>query len=520
MPERLPTTVAPTGYRIELSPDLKEFTFTGRQEIDVVVTEPTKVFVLHAAELTISDVAVESDGGTPENVQSFDCQEAFERLELVLASECPAGRYTIRLRFQGTLNDRLVGFYRSNYEVKGVAKIMGTTQFEACDARRAFPCFDEPAIRATFQISMIVDTYLTAISNMPVVSEEPCKAQPSANKKLVKFDTSPPTSSYIVGFCVSELDFVSAIGPRGIPIRVYTTPGKSAQANFALEVAVKSLTWLEQFFGIDYPLPKLDLLAVPDFSIGAMENWGLLTFRETALLMDAQLSSTATKTRVAYIISHELSHMWFGNLVSIEWWSQLWLKEGFATYFGWAAVDGIYPEWGVWMDFLTGTTNTALDLDELTSTHPVEVEVTDENQINEAFDAISYRKGASIIRMLAAYLGKDCLRKGLSAYLKKYAYSSASTADLWQSLQEASGKPVASTMCSWTQQPGFPLLVAGLSTSAASGLMRIHIGQQAFGSSSNRADWTNGIDGVLNGSTSGAKSSLSWHVPVGMLYHR
>jgi puromycin-sensitive aminopeptidase len=449
----LPTEIRPVKYQVSLSPNLTGFTFAGEETIEIEVHQPTSQIVLNAAELEIQEVYLLRDGQrTSAQAMAIDAEQ--ETATLTFAAPLPTGTMQLFIRFTGILNDKLRGFYRSEYTLPdGAKRVMATTQFEAPDARRAFPCWDEPAHKAKFEISLIIPDTLTAISNMPIVSETP----QASGTKLVRFAESPIMSTYLLAIMVGEFESVEAQA-EGTLVRVWTTPGKKEQGRFALDVSCRLLSFYNNYFGIPYPLPKLDLIAIPDFAAGAMENWGAITYREVALLVDPAHSSAATKQRVAIIIAHEIAHMWFGNLVTMEWWNDLWLNEGFASWIEYKAVDHLFPEWDMWTQFIFSDTGPAMSLDGLKNTHPIEAEVKTPHDINELFDAISYSKGAAIIRMLEQFLGEETFRRGLVHYLSAHEYGNARTEDLWASLAHVSGKPVKEIMDTWTKQPGYPVV--------------------------------------------------------------
>jgi puromycin-sensitive aminopeptidase len=378
--------------------------------------------------------------------------EEDEILVLEFAGELPLGEGVLAMRFNGTLNDQMRGFYRSKYEYKGETKNMAVTQFESVDARRCFPCWDEPSFKAKFKLTLEVPSELVALSNMPIVNEK--IAGPI---KTVEYEESPVMSTYLVAIVVGLFDYIEGVTSEGNKVRVYTQVGKSNQGKFALDVGVKSLNLYKEFFDTPYPLPKLDMVAIPDFTNGAMENYGLVTYREIYLLFDEQSSSASTKQNVAITVAHELAHQWFGNLVTMEWWTHLWLNEGFATWMSYLAVDSFFPEWNIWTQFLDSTTS-ALKLDSLAESHPIEVEIHHASEIDSIFDSISYDKGASVIRMLQSYLGAERFQKALASYIKKYAYSNAKTEDLWAVLEEVSGEPVKNLMTTWTKKQGYPVI--------------------------------------------------------------
>eukprot|EP01105_Mastigella_eilhardi_P026278 TRINITY_DN7505_c0_g1_i1.p1 TRINITY_DN7505_c0_g1~~TRINITY_DN7505_c0_g1_i1.p1 ORF type:complete len:898 (-),score=185.69 TRINITY_DN7505_c0_g1_i1:55-2424(-) len=385
---------------------------------------------------------------------------------LQLGGELAAGTTAVlRLRFTALLGDNMCGFYRAAHNntmdesVPPEMRYMAVTQFEPADARRAFPCWDEPSLKATFEITLIVPQHCTALSNMPALAETPL----AGGKRQVSFAPTPKMSTYLVAFAVGNFDYLEATTAEGVLVRVYTPTGKAQQGRFALTMAANTLHYYIEYYGVPYPLQKLDLIAVPDFAAGAMENWGLVTFRENALLIEEGISSVLSRKRVAYVVGHELAHQWFGNLVTMRWWSDLWLNEGFATFVGTQAVDHFFPHWDTWTEFVASELSRALELDALQSTHPIAVAVSSPAQIGEIFDAISYAKGASVIRMLADYLGEDALRRGLRLYLDRFAYANAETEDLWRALSEVSGADVASAMADWVNRPGYPVVSVSLS---------------------------------------------------------
>ncbi|XP_058222538.1 aminopeptidase M1 [Rhododendron vialii] len=447
---RLPTSVVPKRYEIKLKPDLASCTFAGTVEISVDVVAETKFIVLNAADLTVSRDGVRfSSGAKVLEVQLF---EADEIMVVEFSEYLPLGVGVLCIAFEGTLNDKMKGFYRSTYEHNAVKKNMAVTQFEPADARRCFPCWDEPACKATFKITLEVPTELVALSNMPIVEEKR-----DGVIKTVHYEESPIMSTYLVAVVIGLFDYVEDHTSDGIKVRVYCQVGKENQGKFALDVAVKTLDFYKKYFAEPYSLPKLDMVAIPDFAAGAMENYGLVTYRETALLYDDKHSAASNKQRVATVVAHELAHQWFGNLVTMEWWTHLWLNEGFATWVSYLATDSLFPEWKIWTQFLDEITE-GLRLDGLAESHPIEVEINHACEIDEIFDAISYRKGASLIRMLQSYLGPECFQRALASYIKQYSCSNAKTEDLWAVLEEESGEPVNQLMNSWTKQKGYPVV--------------------------------------------------------------
>ncbi len=449
----LPREVRPKKYRLTLALDLRQFTFSGKEEIEIDVGKATAKIVLHAAELDIQSVQL-LQNAVPLSPSSIELDDKSETATFEFTEPLSEGPARLQIAFTGTLNDQMRGFYRSEYTVGDEKRVMAVTQFESTDARRAFPCWDEPALKATFEVTLEVPSDRVAISNMSIVEEKSM----DGGLKTVRFAESPIMSTYLLAFIVGEFDFIEDKSREGVRVRVYTPLGKKKQGKFALDVATHTLSFFKEYFKIAYPLLKIDLIAIPDFAAGAMENWGAVTYRETAILVDPKQSSQATRQRVAVVVAHELAHQWFGNLVTMEWWTHLWLNEGFASWIEYLAVDHLFPEWDIWTQFVFSDFGRALGLDGLENSHPVEVEVKDPNEISEIFDAISYSKGASIIRMLVAYLGEEDFRRGLHLYLMRHQYGNATTEDLWKALGEASGKPVKTMMDSWTKQVGYPVL--------------------------------------------------------------
>eukprot|EP01112_Ceratiomyxa_fruticulosa_P011130 TRINITY_DN2998_c0_g1_i1.p1 TRINITY_DN2998_c0_g1~~TRINITY_DN2998_c0_g1_i1.p1 ORF type:complete len:855 (-),score=219.95 TRINITY_DN2998_c0_g1_i1:139-2703(-) len=454
----LPANVKPSVYRVTLEPDLTTFKTKGFELISIDILEPTSTIVLHSKEIEIPSAQVEYEGDNKHHVSSnVSFNKELDTATIHFEHELHKGKATLRIDFVSILNDEMCGFYRSKYFVgEGEQKEerwMGTTQFEATDARRAFPCWDEPAVKAVFEITLIVPENRLALSNMDPKSEER-----KGGKKIITFERSPIMSTYLVAFVVGEFDYVEGHTKEGVRMRVYTPLGKKENGRFALDVGIKTLSYFTEYFGIPYPLPKEDMIAIADFAAGAMENWGLITYRETALLIDEKISSTTQKQRVAYVVAHELAHQWFGNLVTMEWWSQLWLNEGFATFVGNMATNHLFPEWDIWTLFVNDYLSSALALDGLRSSHPIEVDVQSSAQISEIFDAISYHKGSCVIRMLETYLGEKNFKQGLHNYLKKHEYGNAVTEDLWQSLSDVSGIDVKAFMGTFTLQTGYPVV--------------------------------------------------------------
>uniref|UniRef100_A0A453KP48 Aminopeptidase n=1 Tax=Aegilops tauschii subsp. strangulata TaxID=200361 RepID=A0A453KP48_AEGTS len=448
---RLPSFAAPRRYELFLRPDLVACTFSGSVAISVAVSAPTRFLVLNALDLSVNRASIRFQALAPTEVVFFKDDGV---LVLGFAKQLPLGEGVLKMDFTGILNDQMRGFYRSKYQYKGKERNMAVTQFESVDARRCFPCWDEPAFKAKFKLTLEVPSELVALSNMPVAN-----ATFAGPIKTVHYQESPPMSTYLVAIVVGLFEYVEGMTTKGTRVRVYTQIGKSNQGKFALDVGVKSLNLYKDYFDTPFPLPKLDMVAIPDFAAGAMENYGLVTYREVALLFDDKSSSASSKQSVAITVAHELAHQWFGNLVTMEWWTHLWLNEGFATWMSHLAVDSFFPQWNIWAQFLDRTT-TALRLDSLEASHPIEVEIHHASEVDQIFDAISYDKGASVIRMLQSYLGAERFQKAMASYMKKYAYSNAKTEDLWAVLEKETGEPVKDLMTTWTKQKGYPVINA------------------------------------------------------------
>ncbi|XP_021784821.1 puromycin-sensitive aminopeptidase isoform X3 [Papio anubis] len=388
--ERLPADVSPINYSLCLKPDLLDFTFEGKLEAAAQVRQATNQIVMNCADIDIITASYAPEGDEEIHATGFNYQNEDEKVTLSFPSTLQTGTGTLKIDFVGELNDKMKGFYRSKYTTpSGEVRYAAVTQFEATDARRAFPCWDEPAIKATFDISLVVPKDRVALSNM---------------------------------------------------------------------VAAKTLPFYKDYFNVPYPLPKIDLIAIADFAAGAMENWGLVTYRETALLIDPKNSCSSSRQWVALVVGHELAHQWFGNLVTMEWWTHLWLNEGFASWIEYLCVDHCFPEYDIWTQFVSADYTRAQELDALDNSHPIEVSVGHPSEVDEIFDAISYSKGASVIRMLHDYIGDKDFKKGMNMYLTKFQQKNAATEDLWESLENASGKPIAAVMNTWTKQMGFPLI--------------------------------------------------------------
>jgi len=384
----------------------------------------------------------------------------------------------VEMKFTGELNNKMAGFYRSTYKIAdGTEGILATSHMEPTHARRAFPCFDEPALKAKFTVTLIADGHLTCLSNMDVASELEVQSEMSGTtKKAVKFNTSPLMSTYLLAFIVGELNYIETDKFR-LPVRVYAPPNQDIETGrFSLELAARTLEFYEKTFDSSFPLPKMDMVAIPDFAAGAMENWGLITYRVVDVMFDEKTSGASIKERIAEIVQHELAHQWFGNLVTMDFWDGLWLNEGFATWMSWYSCNIFYPEWKVWQGYITDDLQSALSLDSLRSSHPIEVPVKRADEVSQIFDAISYSKGSCVLRMISTYLGEDIFIEGIRQYLKKHAYENTQTGDLWAALSAASGKDLRKVMNIWTKNVGYPVITVTENEDKKS----IHVKQNRF----------------------------------------
>ncbi|CAJ2501512.1 Uu.00g043650.m01.CDS01 [Anthostomella pinea] len=476
--ELLPTNVIPRHYDLTLEPDLEKFTFNGHVVIDFDVQEETKSISLHTLELDIHSAHIKSGDQVISSSSSITYDESKQVSTIELKDAVPKGKTQLEIKFKGQLNDLMAGFYRSTYKKPdGSEGILATTQMEANDCRRAFPCFDEPMHKAKFTVTLIADKHLTCLSNMDVASESEVQSEMSGTaKKAIRFNTTPLMSTYLVAFIIGELNHIETKKFR-VPIRVYAPPNSDIEhGRFSLELAARTLEYYEKIFGAEFPLPKMDMVAIPDFSAGAMENWGLITYRTVEVMLDEKASGAATKERVAEVVQHELAHQWFGNLVTMDWWEGLWLNEGFATLMSWQSCDHFYPEWKVWESYVSGTLQSALGLDSLRSSHPIEVPVKRASEVDQIFDAISYSKGSCVLRMISTYLGEETFLEGIRRYIKKHAYGNTQTEDLWAALEDASGKPVKEIMSIWTKNVGYPVVQVTENPEDSS----IHVKQNRF----------------------------------------
>jgi puromycin-sensitive aminopeptidase len=469
---RLPRHVVPTRYELELRPDLEAATFTGSERVTVRVEEPVDEIVLNAAELDVTNARLTPARGGDSISCAVGMDVAGERITCAVDGGLTTGEWSLELEFAGTLNDKLRGFYRSSFTTEdGETGLIATTQFEATDARRAFPCWDEPDFKATFAVTLVVDAPLTALSNGAAVSEEPA----GEGKRRVRFAETMPMSTYLVAFVVGPFQLTDPVTVDNVPVRLAAVPGKQNLTQYGLRAAEHALRFLAEYFELPYPHDKIDHVAIPDFAFGAMENLGCVTYRENALLVDPASASQLELRRIVHVVSHETAHMWFGDLVTMKWWNGIWLNEAFATFMETLTSDHFRPDWQVWTAFGAAKAE-ALAVDGLRATRPVEYPVGPPSEAEAMFDVLTYEKGGSVLRMLEQYLGPEVLRKGIAAYLAEHRFRNTETTDLWDAIEATSGEPVRSIMDSWIFQGGYPLVSVALSDDRCS----IELRQQRF----------------------------------------
>ncbi len=435
----------PTNYQVTYTVDFEKFTFSAEEVMTFSVVKATKVLTLDVVALSIDACQFEGED------IAYEVDEKKHTLTITLPKTLPAGEYAVTIHFSGAYKDQHAGWYRASYMANGEKKYMLTSHFEAADARRALPCVDHPNYKATFSITFVMPESLEGLSNMPIASVE----EIGNGMKRVVFEVSPKMSTYLLYLGIGDFEYVED-AYRDVMVRGVAVKGKAEYTKFAIEVTKKTLEFFEDYFGVPYPLPKMDLIADPDFAMGAMEQWGAITFRETRLLVYPGKTSLAARQRCAETVAHELAHQWFGNLVTMKWWDNLWLNESFATVMAYKTIEVLYPEWDLWTEYVEDTVFDGMGLDVLASSHPVVQPLEDVSEVESRFDEITYDKGGSVLRMLEGYVGKEAYREGLQAYIKKFAYANAQGEDLWGAIQEASGKPVTPMMESFLTQSGFP----------------------------------------------------------------
>src|SRR5438876_4803158 len=491
-PGKLPKQVVPLEYSIRIVPDVSKFTFSGSETVKLKATAPVRELVLNSLELEIAKASID---GTQLSPTAIKLDPNNELLTIALPRGAAQGDHTLALEFSGKITPKGRGFYYMPYQEQdtGAKKIALGTQFEPSDARRFFPYWDEPSFRAFFQLTAVVPENWVAVSNMPIESER--KISVPEGSKEVRFQQTPPMSSYLSVFVAGELDeietkiagtdtvverYTSNPGQKKISrqrykskttplqVRVIATKGKAESGRYALESTAQILQYYNDYFGVRYPLPKLDQIAIPGGFGGAMENWGGITYFESALLFDPKKSSVLTKQRIYEVIAHETAHQWFGDLVTMAWWANLWLNEGFASWMGSKCTAHFNPDWEVWLarniqrdpTRRTGIAKeVAMEGDARSTTHAIQQPVANESDANSAFDDITYRKGQSFLRMLESFLGEATFRDGIRRYIAAHQHSNSTTADLWNALSDASGKPVGEIAAAWTGQPGFPVVM-------------------------------------------------------------
>jgi len=451
---RLPRTATPSHYELTIEPHLEARTFRGAEDVRITVHEPVQEIVLNAVDLQVEDGRLTNGNGTKLDVSEISLDRANERVRVLLAEPAPAGEWTLHLEFAGALNERLVGFYPSTYtDADGQTRVIASTHFEAADARRAFPCWDEPDLKAVFGVTVVVEEGLVALSNTPEVGRE----QAADRKVAIRFDDTVPMSTYLLAWVVGPLELTEAVDVDGVPLRVAHVPGKGHLVDFAIEAGAFSLRFFTDYYGIPYPEKKVDFVALPDFAAGAMENLGLITYRESLLLVEPSQATQQELLAVADVVAHELAHMWFGDLVTMRWWNGIWLNEAFATFMANLAVDAFRPDWDRWGSFRR-VCSTALEIDALDSTRPIEYPVHSPDDASDMFDSLTYTKGAAVLRMLERYLGSGRFRDGIRRYLNDHAFGNTETSDLWDSIEAATDEPVRRIMDTWIWQGGYPLV--------------------------------------------------------------
>jgi aminopeptidase N len=468
-PGKLPKTVVPVAYAIDITPDLETLTLTGHETIRVKVRGATDAIVLNQAGLKIASATL-ADGAAASVTLDEAAQTATLKFPRVLAP----GETTLRIAYSGSIPATPAGIYYDDYkDAAGVSKRMLVTQFEVADARRMFPGWDEPAFKATFQLTATLPKGLAAVSNMPIVSRAPA----GAGLERVTFATSPRMSSYLLALIAGDM---KAVGGQaaGVAMNAWAPSGREQQARYSLEVEQKVLPYYNDYFGVAFPLPKLDLIAIPgNYEAGAMENWGAITFIDNDMLFDPATSSPQTREDIFLVVAHEMAHQWSGDLVTTAWWNNVWLNEGFATWMENKATDHFNPDWQIWPR-QHADRETAMGQDAMPTTHPIQQVIRDETEANSAFDGISYQKGGQVLRMVEDWIGPDVFRDGMRRYMKAHAYSSATSADFWAAMSAASGRDVAAVAAGFTEQPGVPLV--HLARSCEGGQARITLTQDRF----------------------------------------
>jgi aminopeptidase N len=467
-PGQLPKTVAPIHYTLDLQPNLEALTVAGSAVIDIEVRSPTDRVVLNAVDMTFSEASL--DGVAP--ARSITVDKDAQTVTLTFPRAIESGRYKLRIVYSGQINKFGRGIYSIDYRTDDGRKRMIASHSEPSDARRIFPGWDEPAFKATFDLSVTVPERFMAVSNMPIVREEPT----GNGRKRVSFGRTPIMSTYLFVLVAGELERLTGEA-EGITIGVVTTRGKSANGRYAIDQTADLLKYFNDYFAAKYPLPKLDLVALPSNSASAMEHWGAITFFESGLLYDPAKSTIDTQRRVFSLLAHEIAHQWFGNLVTTAWWNDLWLNEGFASWMQYKAADVLHPEWQPWFNSNSAKQG-AMAQDARRSARAITQPVANETEARAVFDSITYSKGQAVVRMVETYVGEDVFRDAMRRFMKEHAYSSATSADLWRALDAASGKAVGRLASSYAEQPGVPLVIAD--SRCVDGEQRIALKQDRF----------------------------------------
>ncbi|HEY3897438.1 MAG TPA: M1 family metallopeptidase [Chthoniobacter sp.] len=482
---RLPKNVVPQEYTVRIDPDIDGAVFSGEEQVVLKVRKPVREIVLSSAGLEISQAKLVTTSEIPLTPK---LDEEKQTLTFALPEELPAGTCTLSLHFTGKLTEQPRGLYIAPYQVNGAQQKMLATQMEAIDCRRMFPCWDEPAFRAVFHLTAVAPEKQRAVSNMPIASEKSL----GNGRREVTFAPTPKMASYLVALVIGDLEEVQD-EVEGTKVAVLTTPGKRAEGQYALESTKKILTYYHEYFGTKYPLPKLDEIAIPSTGAGAMENWGCIIYNDNALLYNPATSAQSMKERVFAVIAHEVAHQWFGNLVTMAWWDNLWLNEGFASWMGTKCTDHFNPDWKVWLR-AAGSKEYAMRLDSRSTTHPIQRAVPDDARAADGFDEITYNKGQAVLRMLESWLGEEAFRDGIRAYLHAHSYSNTTTADLWAALAQTSGQPVHEFAAGWTEQPGFPVVTVSELPPGSQGTVQLE--QSHFAIHQDKP------------------APLTWHIPV------
>ena len=488
-PGKLPKDIVPRAYFIHLEPNTDSLVTAGSESIEVEVIKPTDRIVINAVDTEFSQARLSGSHRSEELTPQIDSNA--ETVTFPTKTLLQPGSYQLSLTFQSKITEQPHGLFIQYFRIGNQLERLLSTHMEPTDARRLFPCWDEPAFRAVYQLTVKAKKDDTVMSNMPVAGEQPL----GPDEKLVTFDRTPAMASYLFVLVCGKLEWVED-EVAGVKLRILTTPGKKELGRYALEVTKKILPYYNEYFEVQYPLPKLDQIALPSGFGGAMENWGGITYNEDLLLFDPQASSDLAKQRIFEVMAHEIAHQWFGDLVTIAWWNNIWLNEGFASWMEKKATDHFNPDWKVWVH-ANNDKQRAMAFDARKTSHPIQQPITDEAQANSAFDEITYQKGQSFIRMLENYLGEETFRSGIRSYMAKHKYSNTTTADLWEALETAAGKPVKDVAASWTEQPGFPLIK--VKTQCVKHQQIIRLEQARF----------------LVGESDSAP--LRWSVPVGMV---